>query len=404
MEFRLLRSVAGQVGGERVDLGEHRIQLLLAILLFADSGAVRPEELIRGMWGEKPPSAKDKILRDIVYRARKVLAAAEPAAGDALTKVSGGYLLRVDRRHVDLMRFEDLRSQAKRLARSDPGQAALLFREALAEWGAMPVDSLPEPLPGLRGDWADKARSDLRQNYVHTVLECAEAELGVGEHNQVIVELEKLERLEPYDETVAELLMRAHHQARRNDQVHAVHRRLRKRLDEDLGTAPGQVIKDLLTRVAADDESLRRPVVEPPDAHTEEPMNSKRSAEPDREVRVLARSASQLVADVAKGTPTDCGEEFVSVVRTGFGGDTHAVGVLDRVLANPRDQKGVELLRAVFVTFLHNDTAFREEVEDLVQGERGPATGGIYAETIDSATVFNEKVVFHGDFRMGSQK
>jgi hypothetical protein len=46
MEFRLLRSVAGEVGGTQAELGEHRVRLLLAILLLADSTAVRTDDLV----------------------------------------------------------------------------------------------------------------------------------------------------------------------------------------------------------------------------------------------------------------------------------------------------------------------------------------------------------------------
>src|SRR5689334_11492971 len=107
VEYRLLGPVEVWIGGRRVDAGQPRQRAVLAALL-VDAGRVVPvETLIARVWGELVPEHARATLRTHLSRIRRLLEQAEQAGAPAgvLSRVSGGYLLRVDPDEVDLHRF-----------------------------------------------------------------------------------------------------------------------------------------------------------------------------------------------------------------------------------------------------------------------------------------------------------
>src|SRR5262252_2851051 len=98
VEFRLLGPVEVWIGGRCVDAGQPRQRAVLAALL-VDAGRVVPvETLIDRVWGQVVPEHARSTLRVYLSRIRRLLTEAQAHGGPValLSRVSGGYLLRVD--------------------------------------------------------------------------------------------------------------------------------------------------------------------------------------------------------------------------------------------------------------------------------------------------------------------
>ena len=87
--------------------------------------------LVRGLWGQQPPSTAAKTLQSHVKRLRRVLepGRARGAAGQVLITRPPGYLLRMAPGALDAARFEELTAKAGR-ALADDGALGRRFDAA----------------------------------------------------------------------------------------------------------------------------------------------------------------------------------------------------------------------------------------------------------------------------------
>src|SRR5215813_13831220 len=109
-EFRLLGPVEVRIGGRSLDTGRPHQRAMLAALL-VDVGRVVPvETLIDRVWGQVAPDQVRASLRAHLSRIRRLLEQADErrAAAGVLSRVSGGYVLRVDPDQIDLHLFFQL--------------------------------------------------------------------------------------------------------------------------------------------------------------------------------------------------------------------------------------------------------------------------------------------------------
>src|SRR5215472_4041803 len=129
-EFRLLGPVQVRAGGRLVDVGGARQRCVLAVLLLAAGRPVPADQLVERAWGDGPlPDHPRKAVQVYVSLLRRALAGVD---GVTLARHSGGYLIDVDERHVDVHEFRLLVSQAR--AASQDTDAIELFERALALW------------------------------------------------------------------------------------------------------------------------------------------------------------------------------------------------------------------------------------------------------------------------------
>ncbi|MFJ3894452.1 AfsR/SARP family transcriptional regulator [Streptomyces sp. NPDC090083] len=239
--FRLLGPVELWVAGRPVELGPAKRRTVLAALL-ADAGRWVPAEtLIDRVWGEDPPAQVRATLYAHVARIRRVLgevgaglaagSGEVPLAAPVLVRGPAGYRLDIAPDLVDAHRFRDLVARARRAEVSDSVRVSTL-REAMGLWRGT-------PLAGLPGEWADRTRESWLHQYVDAVLAWADAELRVGGHLVVIDTLSGLVAEHPLVEPLTVALMRALHAAGRTPEALKCYAGLRKRLADELGTAPG---------------------------------------------------------------------------------------------------------------------------------------------------------------------
>lgn len=258
MEFVLLGGIAVHVGGGTLDLGPARQRCVLAALAVDAGHVVSVDRLTWRTWGDRSPLRARATLLNYLSRLRLLLADTGVAA---VTRRAGGYSLDADRSSVDLLRFHDLRAQARA---GDDRQAAALLRQALGLWRG-------EPLTGIDGEWADAERDRLRQHHLDAECELTDALLRLGHAEDQVAVLGARAAEWPLDERVAAQLMLALHRAGRTADALAHYRRLRDRLVDDLGTEPGTALRGLHRQILDADPALttlpatiRGPVAEVP--------------------------------------------------------------------------------------------------------------------------------------------
>ncbi|WP_410099237.1 BTAD domain-containing putative transcriptional regulator [Streptomyces sp. STR69] len=102
-----------------------------------------------------------------------------------------------------------------------------------------------EPLTGLAGPWAARARESRTQEYIAALVAWAHCELGAGNHAVVVRRLPDLVAEHSLVEPFAAALMKALHAGGRGSDALACFTAPRERLAEELGADPGTEAKRL---------------------------------------------------------------------------------------------------------------------------------------------------------------
>jgi DNA-binding SARP family transcriptional activator len=225
VEFRLLGPVEVWIGGRSVDAGQPRQRAVLAALLVDAGRVVSVDTLIERVWGPAVPEKARPTLRTHLSRIRRLL----EQAGAALSRVPGGYLLRVDPDHIDLHLF-------RRLAAAENPVGSL--RSALGLWRG-------QPLAGVEGEWAGRMREIWSQERVDTAVALARAELAQSNPGPALTCLAELACDNPLAEPLTEVMMRALHAADRTSEALELYDRTRRHLAEALGADPGPELQAL---------------------------------------------------------------------------------------------------------------------------------------------------------------
>ncbi|MFC6021362.1 BTAD domain-containing putative transcriptional regulator [Plantactinospora solaniradicis] len=223
-------------GSQPVALGRAQMRTVLAALAVEVGRPVAAETLADRVWSGTPPKTWREVLYSHVTRIRCALAAVD-ACGEpvVLVRRPAGYLLDLDSDLVDLHRFRRLVGAASVARRTDPERVELL-RSALALWRGT-------PLAGVPGSWADRMRTGWYQHRLEAVVAWADAELRLGNEQQVIVELRDLLGEHPLAEQLAGVLMRALAQDGRSAEALECFVALRARLADELGAEPASELQ-----------------------------------------------------------------------------------------------------------------------------------------------------------------
>ena len=173
-----------------------------------------------------------------------------------LVAQGGGYALAVEPGQLDATRFEQLAGRAgDALEGGEPAVAASRFREALGLWRGRALADVAEVEPLAReGARLEELRLLATEGRV-------DADLALGQHAEVIGELEGLVAEYPVRERLWRLLVLALYRAGgRPADALAAYRRAREMLAAELGIEPGKELRALEQAV------LRQQVPAPPPA------------------------------------------------------------------------------------------------------------------------------------------
>jgi len=243
MEIVVLGSIAARVDGQEAPIGGPRQRRLLAALVVADGRVVSTGQLADAVWADEasPPPAAERTLQSYVSRLRTAL-----GDGQVIGEPSG-YRLDLCNGAVDAHRFSALVTAAS----SAPPETALrLLDEALALWRG------PAYAEFAHEDWVRPVAAGLEESRLVALERRVQARLDLGQHAEVVPELEVLAREHPLRERFQAQLMVALHRSGRQGEALRSYRRHRSTLAEETGLVPSRELVDLERRIALDDPSL----------------------------------------------------------------------------------------------------------------------------------------------------
>jgi WD40 repeat protein/DNA-binding SARP family transcriptional activator len=380
VEFRVLGSIeVFEEGDGSMALGGPKQRAVLAHLLLRANHLVPAEVLIDEVWGEEPPETARNTLQTYASRLRQALGA------ERLEGSRAGYRLRAEPSELDAVCFQSLLRDARRLLPIDARAAVGAFDHALALWRGPAFADLATD-PSLR---AEAARlDDLR---LAALEDRIEAQLTIGNHREVIGELEGLSARQPLRERFWEQLMLALYRSGRQGEALSAFQRAREILADDLGIDPSPELRRLHERILAQSPDL--------DA----------SGEPLRGYRLLERVGEDTFGALYRATQPNVGREVAirlvhehrandpSFVRR-FDADAQAVATLEHPHIVPVYDYWREPGRAYVVTRYLRGGSLSELVDR--SGPLQPERATQVLEQVASAlAAAHRRGVGHGDLQ-----
>ncbi|MFI9383525.1 BTAD domain-containing putative transcriptional regulator [Kutzneria sp. NPDC052558] len=251
----LLGDVRARLEHQEVQLGPPRQRAVFAVLADHLGQLVTRDELIHSVWGATPPASADGNVHTYISGLRRVL---EPerarwSGGEMLVSEPPGYRLRLPRASTDLAAFHRLRDRAgERQAADDHEGAVQQLDSALALWRG-------EAFGGVPGPFAERRRAELGEERLAVVELRVQNLLALGEHSDLVPELEALAHEHPLRESVWESLIVALQRGGRRMEALDRIAHLRDILRKQLGVEPGAPIRRLHQQLLAGDPALAMP-------------------------------------------------------------------------------------------------------------------------------------------------
>jgi WD40 repeat protein/DNA-binding SARP family transcriptional activator len=246
VRFQLLGPLAASGDDGPIAVGGPKQRLVLAHLLLRSNTTVPIDQLIDAVWGEEPPETARATLQTYVSRLRGLLGSGR-IEGEA-----PGYRLNAVPDELDTGRFETLLKEAREDG-LDPTAAVDVLDEALELWRGPALADLGSE-PSLFGEIAR-----LEELRLVAVEERIAARLDLGQHADVVAELEAATAAHPMRERLWGQLILALYRSRRQADALAAFDRMRELLADQLGIDPSRELQDMNERVLRQDESLLLP-------------------------------------------------------------------------------------------------------------------------------------------------
>jgi DNA-binding SARP family transcriptional activator len=247
-EYGLLGPLAVRRGGAQIPVPPGQQRVLLAALLLQAGRPARVDELGALLWAEAQPASVRLSLQHCVMRLRRSLGA---DGAQIIVTEPGGYRIRVGPGELDISRFEAALAAGREAARAGSWpEAAAELAAGLALWRG-------EPLSGVESDdLTARELPRLAELRLQALEARIDADLHLGRHSDVIVELRQLTAAQPLRERLHGLLMLALYRDGQQAGALAAYQAARGALMEELGTEPGRDLQRLHQQVLAGDPGL----------------------------------------------------------------------------------------------------------------------------------------------------
>lgn len=220
-----------------------RQRTLLAALLVRANRVVPVEQLAELVWDGAPPPEALRTVRSYVVRLRRALG---PGLAPWIETRDPGYLIRVQESDLDALRFEALCRQAGVALRAGAwAEASAAASGALELWRDEPLLDVPSQV--LREQCAPR----LEQLRVQALEDRGDAELRLGQHEELVLQLQDLIVAHPLRERLHAQLMLALERAGRRAEALRAYRLARSVLVDQLGIEPGPELRSLHERILA---------------------------------------------------------------------------------------------------------------------------------------------------------
>jgi DNA-binding SARP family transcriptional activator len=245
VEYRVLGPLEALVDGRPAKLGGPKQRATLALLLMQANTVVPATRLVDGLWIEDPPASAANLVQGYISGLRKAL------GKSALETRGAGYVLRVGGAALDLHRFERLLQEGSRaLEARRYGEASGALQEALGLWQGSALADL-EDEPAL-----DTTVSRLEELRVLALERLIDARLALGQHAELVAEIEQLVAHHPLRERSRGQLMIALYRSGRQAEALETYRVARATLVEEVGIEPSEWLADLHSGILRHDPAL----------------------------------------------------------------------------------------------------------------------------------------------------
>ncbi|MFI0373196.1 BTAD domain-containing putative transcriptional regulator [Actinomadura sp. 1N219] len=224
-----------RVSGEQVALTPPKQRAILAALLLDVNHEVPISRLSRFIWDDRPPATAQTTLQSYIYRLRQFL---RPLAVELKTS-NDCYVLEVRPAEIDLWHFRQRVREAREKTHDGRlDESVAEYRSALALWRGGALSAIP-------GELVRQEARLLEAERIAAYEELFTAEIRLGNHRQIIPELQKVVTAHPFHESLTALLMLALYSSARQAEALQHYRQVRRRLRDDLGIEPGQELQEL---------------------------------------------------------------------------------------------------------------------------------------------------------------
>ena len=245
VELRVLGPLEVLADGVAVELPGHKHRRLLAALALANGRVCSVDVLTDAVWGETPPASARKLLQLYVSQLRKAL------DRSVILTEGSSYALGAEREAIDAVRFEGLAKEASAALEADnPHLAASLADRALALWRG------PAYADVFYDEFARGEAERLEELRLRVTEDRLDAQLRLGDHAAAMPEALAVLRQHPLRERLQGLAMLASYRAGRQTEALDHYADYRRRLDEELGLAPGPGLRELQLRILRQDPDL----------------------------------------------------------------------------------------------------------------------------------------------------
>jgi DNA-binding SARP family transcriptional activator/tetratricopeptide (TPR) repeat protein len=243
VQVRLLGPVDVLADGVSRPVPGLRRKAVLAVLALQHGEIVSTDHLVEAVWGGAPPPTAVNTVQSHVSHLRHIL------GGKAAVRARApGYLLDLGAEGTDV----EVAERLVRLAEQAPDLSQRLqhLQAATALWRGRPLADVT----GLA--WLGGQAERLDGLWLQATRALVETRLALGEHAQLVVELERLTGDHPFDEQIHGQFVLALYRAGRQADALAAYQRLRRTLGADLGIDPSQPLRDLEAAILRQDPAL----------------------------------------------------------------------------------------------------------------------------------------------------
>ncbi|TDC86427.1 BTAD domain-containing putative transcriptional regulator [Actinomadura sp. 7K507] len=245
LEFRILGPVEVWRDGRQVPLRNGVLLSVLASLLLSAGEAVSPDRLVRLVWGDRLPEHPRAALHNVISRLRRLV------DDGSLETLPGGYRLRSDADHLDLLRFDLLLASATAAEKAGAFDTAIAaIEEALDLWRD-PLLGNVEAEALLR-----VAIRRLTERQLAAAERWADLCVRLDRYEPMVEKLAGLIERHPFREQLVGWLMIALLRTGRQADALACYNTLQRSLREELGIDPSLALQDLYLGILRADPAV----------------------------------------------------------------------------------------------------------------------------------------------------
>ncbi len=233
-QVKVLGPLVVRRAGRVIDIGGPKPSLLLALLVADIGDVVSMDDLIDGLWGDNPPATARKAVHVNVSNVRRAL-----GSDFEINTVGTGYQIDAANLTVDAVEFERAIAEARSALDNDPTTTCRTVEGALRLWQGAAYAQFAE-CEALR---STVVQLDELRLQAHVLL--FDARLRLGDHADVVGELDALATDHPFREDFRRLHMISLYRSGRQAEALRAYQRTRTTLIDELGLEPSNDLRSL---------------------------------------------------------------------------------------------------------------------------------------------------------------